>query len=91
MFGLTAIVLLLVHFAYITVGDEWGHGPDGLLEDPLDGFTQVKPQISNKYRVNFDIYGPQSTLETQLLCGWHFSFANVILKSKKNISFKTRA
>jgi hypothetical protein len=41
MFGLTAIVIIVHVFTYIEVGDEWGHGPKGTLEDPMDGFTQV--------------------------------------------------
>ena len=39
LFALRAI-LELTNWCF-KVGDDWGHGPDGYLEDPLDGFTQI--------------------------------------------------
>ena len=34
-------MILLIPFGYITVGEDWGHNPDHVLEDAIDGLTQI--------------------------------------------------
>ena len=41
LFGLITTIFLLIGFAYIEVNKDWGHGPYNLLEDPVDGLTQI--------------------------------------------------
>ena len=35
------MILILVIFNFIKVGEDWGYGPRLTLEDPIDGFIQM--------------------------------------------------
>ncbi len=35
------LCIALIPMNYIVVGEAWGHGPDNVLEDPIDGLIQI--------------------------------------------------
>ena len=41
IFGFVTLVLAMIPMNYIEVGPEWGHNPDHVLEDPIDGLIQI--------------------------------------------------
>ena len=41
IFGFITLVLAMIPMNYIKVGPDWGHNPREVLEDPIDGLTQI--------------------------------------------------